>query len=53
MRFVTAKVPDIYVEGLDELVRRGLYRTRSEAVRAAIRELLRRELWRCPEGAAP
>ena len=45
MRVVTVKVPEAYVEAIDELVKRGRFTSRSEAIRAAIRELLRRELW--------
>ena len=45
VRVVTVKVPEAYVEAIDELVRRGRFTSRSEAIRAAIRELLRRELW--------
>ena len=36
---------DIYVKGLDKLVDIGMYPSRSEAIRVAIRDLLRRELW--------
>ncbi len=39
------KMPEPYVEALDELVRKGRFTSRSEAIRIAIRELLRRELW--------
>ncbi len=45
MRLVTVKVPDVYLEGIDELVKLGRYSSRSEAIRAAIRDLLRKELW--------
>jgi len=45
VRVVTVKVPEAYVEAIDELVKRGRFTSRSEAIRAAIRELLRRELW--------
>ncbi|NPA84969.1 MAG: ribbon-helix-helix protein, CopG family [Crenarchaeota archaeon] len=45
MRLVTVKMPEAYVEAIDELVRRGRFTSRSEAIRVAIRELLRRELW--------
>jgi hypothetical protein len=31
--------------GLDKLVEIGMYPSRSEAIRVAIRDLLRRELW--------
>jgi antitoxin ParD1/3/4 len=45
VKLVTVKVPELYIEGLDELVKLGRYSSRSEAIRVAIRELLRRELW--------
>ncbi len=45
MRLVTVKMPEAYVEAIDELVRNGRFTSRSEAIRVAIRELLRRELW--------
>lgn len=45
MRIVTVKMPETYIEAIDELVRSGRYSSRSEVIRAAIRELLRRELW--------
>ena len=45
MRLVTVKIPEIYLEGIDELVKLGRYSSRSEVIRTAIRDLLRRELW--------
>jgi len=45
MRLVTVKMPEAYVEAIDELVRMGRFTNRSEAIRVAVRELLRRELW--------
>jgi Arc/MetJ-type ribon-helix-helix transcriptional regulator len=45
MQLVTVKMSDIYVNGLDKLVDIGMYPSRSEAIRVAIRDLLRRELW--------
>ncbi len=45
MRLVTVKMPETYIEGLDELVKMGRYSSRSEAIRVAVRELLKRELW--------
>jgi hypothetical protein len=45
MRLITVKMSEIYVKGLDKLVESGLYPSRSEAIRVAIRDLLRRELW--------
>lgn len=45
MRIITVKVPESYIEAIDELVRMGIYTSRSEAIRAAIRELIKREMW--------
>ncbi len=45
MRLVTVKMPETYIEGLDELVRIGRYSSRSEIIRIAVRDLLKRELW--------
>jgi len=42
---VTVKLPLIYVEGMDELVNRGIYTSRSEVIRIAVRDLLKKELW--------
>ncbi|MFW9854656.1 MAG: ribbon-helix-helix domain-containing protein [Candidatus Thorarchaeota archaeon] len=44
MKLISFKAPNTYLEGLDELVRNGVYSSRSEAIRTAIRDLLRREL---------
>jgi len=45
MRIVSVKLPEAYIEAIDELVRMGIYTSRSEAIRAAIREMIKRELW--------
>ena len=45
LQMVTVKMPTIYVKGLEALVQMGRYGSRSEAIRAAVRDLLRRELW--------
>jgi Arc/MetJ-type ribon-helix-helix transcriptional regulator len=45
MKLLSLKMPDALVEGMDELVRRRLYTSRSAVMRAAIRGLLRKELW--------
>jgi Arc/MetJ-type ribon-helix-helix transcriptional regulator len=45
LRIITVKLPDTYIDGIDELVRLGRYSCRSEAIRVAIRDLLKRELW--------
>jgi Arc/MetJ-type ribon-helix-helix transcriptional regulator len=45
MKLVTLHIPEQYVEGLERLVENNLYPNRSEAIRIAIRDLLKRELW--------
>lgn len=45
MKLITVKMPEIYVRGIEELVKAGLYSSRSEVIRIAVRELLKRELW--------
>ncbi|MEM3996159.1 MAG: ribbon-helix-helix domain-containing protein [Pyrobaculum sp.] len=42
MVLISFHVPQTYLEALDELVRLGVCPSRSEAVRAALRELLAR-----------
>jgi len=46
LKALCIKLPEKYVEGLDELVKEGMYPTVSEAARVAIREFLERELER-------
>ena len=46
MELVTFLIPQAYLVGLDKLVEEGLYPSRSVAVRFAVQDLLRRELWR-------
>ncbi|MEM1903459.1 MAG: ribbon-helix-helix domain-containing protein [Pyrobaculum sp.] len=41
-KLISFHAPRSYVENIDELVRLGHYQNRSEAIRAAIRELLDR-----------
>jgi antitoxin ParD1/3/4 len=43
MRVVTVHLPEAILEAIDELVRRGLYPNRAEAIRMAVRDLIRRE----------
>ena len=45
MKLVTVLLPDASLKGLDELVRMGIYPSRSAAIRAAVRDLLKNELW--------
>jgi Arc/MetJ-type ribon-helix-helix transcriptional regulator len=51
LKLVTAKIPEAQVTDLDELVRMGMYRSRSAAIRAAVRDLMHHELWRTPADA--
>jgi len=42
---VSVLLPESFLEGLDELVRVGMYPSRSAAVRVSVRDLLKKELW--------
>ena len=55
MRVVTICMPESYVEGVDKLIKQGMYPNRSEVIRIAIRDLLVDELWgdRKPTNTAP
>ena len=43
MKLITLFLPEPYITSLDDLVRKGKYPCRSEAVRLAIRDLLMKE----------
>jgi Arc/MetJ-type ribon-helix-helix transcriptional regulator len=45
MRLIAVHLPERIVEDIQRLVDNGLYPNRSEAIRNAIRDLLKRELW--------
>ena len=45
MRLIAVHLPERIVEDIQRLVEKGLYPNRSEAIRIAIRDLLKRELW--------
>lgn len=45
MKTISVNIPEVFVKGLEELVQRDLYANRSEAIRVAIRDLLKRELY--------
>ena len=49
MKLITVKLPEAILEGLDELVKAGMYQNRSAAIRAAVRDMLKTELWRTEE----
>jgi len=44
MKLIFVKMPDALVHGMDELVKRGSYPSRSATIRAAPRDLLQKEL---------
>ena len=45
MRLIAVHLPEKIVDDIQRLVENGLYPNRSEAIRNAIRDLLKRELW--------
>ena len=45
MRLIAVHLPEKIIEDIQRLVDRGLYPNRSETIRIAIRDLLKRELW--------
>ena len=45
MKLVTVKLPEALIDGLDELSKSGMYPSRSAAIRSAVRDLLKKELW--------
>lgn len=52
MNLVSVKIPEAQIEGVEKLVDVGLYPSRSAAIRVAVRDLLKKELWspqRLPE----
>ncbi|MBS3793883.1 MAG: ribbon-helix-helix protein, CopG family [Candidatus Thorarchaeota archaeon] len=51
MDLITVKMNQLYIKSLDKLVEMGMYPSRSEAIRVAIRDLLQKELW--PEEGMP
>ncbi|MHA1580578.1 MAG: ribbon-helix-helix domain-containing protein [Candidatus Freyarchaeota archaeon] len=51
MKLVSIKLPTAYIDGLNKLVERGIYPSRSEAIRVAVRDMLKKELWSRERGA--
>ena len=45
MRLIAVHLPEKILEDVQRLVDKGLYPNRSEAIRNAIRDLLKQELW--------
>jgi Arc/MetJ-type ribon-helix-helix transcriptional regulator len=40
MKMVTLKMPEAYIEAIDQLVKKGIFSNRSEAIRFAVRKFL-------------
>lgn len=51
LKMVTVKIPENYVNGLKNLVGKGMYPSRSAAIRVAVRDLLKEVLWMANENA--
>lgn len=45
MKLITLYMPEPYIKALDQLVGEGYYPNRAEAIRVAVRDLLRTEVW--------
>jgi len=43
MKLVTLNLPEAYIDGLEKLVQEEIYPNRSEAIRLAVRDFLRKE----------
>ncbi len=43
MKVITLNLPDAHVNGLEKLVQNEIFPNRSEGIRIAVRELLRKE----------
>ena len=47
MKNITIALPEIYVENIEKIQQVGLVPSRSEAIRLAIREFLKKEIHTC------
>jgi Arc/MetJ-type ribon-helix-helix transcriptional regulator len=46
VELVAFVLPEAYVEGIEQLIDHGRFKSRSDAVRFAVEELIHSELWR-------
>lgn len=53
MRLIAVHLPEKLLDDIQRLVEKGLYPNKSEAIRIAIRDLLKQELWGRSASAAP
>jgi len=44
-KMISIYLPERYIEDLDILVKKKMYPSRSAAIRTAVRDLIRKELW--------
>ena len=44
MKVITINLPDIYLNGIEKLVQEDIYPNRSEAIRAAVRDFVLKEI---------
>jgi len=49
LKLVTLLLPEAYFEGLDKLIGKGVYPSRSAAIRFAVLDMLKTELWQQEE----
>ena len=52
LKLVTIHLPEAFLEGIEELIKSRIYPNRSEAIRIAVRDLLKNELWERPTAVA-
>ena len=45
MRLLTVHLPEPYIQALDQLVQKGYYPNRAEAIRTSVRDLVNEEAW--------
>jgi len=45
IKTISVNIPEAFVKGLEELVKKDMYANRSEAIRVSIRDLLIKELY--------
>jgi len=46
LKAITVRLPKALLDGIDDLIEMGMYENRSAVIRAAVRDLLKKELWK-------
>ncbi len=46
LKLITIHLPEAYLKGIEQLINSKIYPNRSEAIRIAVRDLLKSELWK-------